>query len=141
MRIYLAARYARHQEMRQYARELITLGHTVTSRWILGDHDIRSHGESESATYMALWAAEDWDGVLAADVVISFTEAPGDVPGRSRGGRHTEFGIALTLGKRCVVIHYRENVFHWLPQVEFYSTWDAFVAALQSEVLDDFVAC
>jgi len=309
MRIYLAARYSRFPEMAQYAKELTALGHTVTSRWILGDHDIRAHGQSDADHYMRLWAQEDWEDLCAADVVISFTEAPvesnklpplhippadeveewrpvqgsrlnymvssfgriqngdgeiihgkihhkgyrrvlpngkhgkvqavhqlvaaaflGPCPdgyeidhcdtrktnnwvgnleyvthaenirrselyglpadrrgenngrakltwddvadiraaaaqgvtkaelsrqyevtdvtignivsgklwpirmddeGRSRGGRHCEHGMALALGKVCWVVGYRENVFHWLPEVQFAATWDEVLQVLQ----------
>lgn len=59
----------------------------------------------------------------AADLVVSFTEAE-DAPA-SRGGRHVSFGVALALGKRLVVVGHRENVFHTLPQVQFFgSVWD-----------------
>jgi predicted alpha/beta-hydrolase family hydrolase len=125
MKIYLASRYSRYPEMQQVAQDLAQLGHTVTSRWILGDHDRRTHGASESARFLPLWADEDWQDLLVADVCISFTEGPGEAPGRSRGGRHVEHGIALATGKRCLVVGYRENVFHWLPRVEFFPTWAA----------------
>lgn len=68
------------------------------------------------------FAQHDWDDVMAADVVISFTEQP-RTAGGSRGGRHVEFGAALAAGKRCIVVGWRENVFHCLPQVEFFPTW------------------
>lgn len=38
-KIYLAARYSRHPEMRLIAEHLMLLGHIVTSRWINGNHD------------------------------------------------------------------------------------------------------
>lgn len=133
MNIYLAARYSRHKEMQQVAAALTSQGHHVTSRWILGDHDIRAHGDSEADRYMPLWAQEDWVDLYAADTCISFTEAPGDIPGRGRGGRHVEQGIALAFQKRCIVVGFRENVFHWLPQIEYYATWHACLTALSQE--------
>ena len=130
--IYLAARYSRFPEMQQYAKDLVVRGHVVTSRWILGDHDIRAHGQSSAPHYMPQWAQEDWEDLVIADTVISFTEAPdGAKHGRGRGGRHVEFGIALAMQKRCIVIHHRENVFHWLPAVEFYSTWEEFLIMVE----------
>ena len=50
------------------------------------------------------------------------TEPPRE-PSSSRGGRHVEFGIALARSKRLIVVGHRENVFHWLHMVEFYSEW------------------
>jgi hypothetical protein len=130
LKIYLAARYSRFEEMQQYALALAAHGHTITSRWILGDHDIRAQGQSEADIYLPTWAHEDWDDLLDADACLSFTEAPSDAPGRSRGGRHVEHGIALALNKRCMVIGYRENIFHWLEPVEFYATFPECLAAL-----------
>ena len=124
MNIYLAARYSRFLEMQDYAAQLKALGHTITSRWILGDHDIRAHGQSEAPYWMPLWAEEDWEDLANADTVISFTEAPGNTPGRSRGGRHVELGMALALQKRCMIVGPREHVFHWLPLIECYATWE-----------------
>lgn len=43
----------------------------------------------------------------------------------SRGGRHVEFGMAIALGKRAIVVGSQENVFHLLPGVEVYATWEA----------------
>jgi len=131
MKIYLAARYSRFPEMQTYARDLEALGHHITSRWILGNHDIRSHGESEAASWMPLWAQEDWNDLRNAECCISFTEAPGDIPGRSRGGRHVEYGAALALGKQLIVVGYRENVFHWLPEATFVETWSECLKALK----------
>jgi hypothetical protein len=123
MRVYLAARYSRFPEMQQYAKELRLVGAAITSRWINGDHDYQ--GQQSPADERLRFAQEDWEDLLGADVVISFTEEPGKAGGRNRGGRHVEFGAALALGKRCIVIGHRENVFHELPAVEFYPTYDA----------------
>lgn len=132
MKIYLAARYSRHPEMRSHAADLTRLGHEVTSRWILGDHELLSRGQSDADPWAIRWATEDWEDLQAAALVISFTEAPGPIPGRGRGGRHVEFGAALALGKQCVVVGARENVFHHLPHVTFHATWSACLAWLET---------
>jgi nucleoside 2-deoxyribosyltransferase len=132
MRVYLAARYSRYPEMQDYAKQLSILGTTVTSRWINGDHDINIDGTTPGEPRLR-FAQEDWEDLLIADVVISFTEEPGKAGGRNRGGRHVEFGAALALGKRCIVVGHRENVFHELPAIEFYPTFGACLTELLIE--------
>ncbi len=132
MRIYLAARYSRREEMRIIAAELETMGHEVTSRWINGSHELTDHPAYEDRTRLA---CEDMQDLYRADVVISFTEQPRaalDNPGR--GGRHVEFGLALrNPGQRKIVVGWRENVFHYLPEVEFYETWEQAKKALKDQ--------
>ncbi|SRR6266699_3918706 len=130
MRIYLASRYSRFRELQGYRAELEAAGHTITSRWINGDHQIDDAGLSTQAkeSERIRFAQEDRDDLLKADWVVSFTEAPRS--SNSRGGRHVEHGFALALGKRVVVVGYRENVFHCLPEIEFFSTWEEARAAL-----------
>ena len=120
MKFYLAARYERHPGMRGVAAWLIGIGHTVTSRWISGAHGLEGTVGGESQ-HNARMAKEDLSDIIAADCLIFFAEDP--MVGVVRGGRHVEFGYALALGKRVIVVDYRENIFHWLPQVEFYSSW------------------
>lgn len=112
--VYLCARYSRHEELNGYAEELRRENFHVCCEWITG-----AHHDTDSATCAEI----DYDEVERADIVISFTERPGEISGRGRGGRHVEYGIALALHKRCIVVGYRENVFHHMPQVEFYPLW------------------
>lgn len=65
---------------------------------------------------------------------------PIEDPSRHRGGRHVEIGVALMLASGCcgwthrvIVVGHRENVFHSLPEVEFYPTWDECLAVLREE--------
>ncbi|MCE5322120.1 hypothetical protein LLG46_02265 [bacterium] len=126
MNIYLTARYDRREELEVYAADLVRHGHIVTSRWIHG-----SHGEAfvDSLT-IARYALEDCEDLMAADIVVSFTELSDS--GFSRGGRHVEFGLAVAFGKKLCVVGYRENIFHYLPDVVFFQNW--------SECLDSLTA-
>jgi hypothetical protein len=138
MRIYLAARYSRREELCGYRKELEAMGHEVRARWLDGQHQISDAGVpigdsgealvesddvdgSRAAELRARFAQHDWEDVIGADLVISFTEPPRT--SGSRGGRHVEFGIALARGARVIVVGYRENLFHWLPCVCFAHTW------------------
>ena len=128
MKVYLAARYPRIYELNGYADELRGAGHEVTSRWLLGNHQIHRAIDLVEAATVSIpiegqpFALDDYDDVARADVVVSFTEPPRTY-GASRGGRHVEFGLALAWNKRVLVVGPRENVFHTLPQVEHFWEW------------------
>lgn len=142
--VYLAARYSRREELCGYRDQLSTLGLLVQARWLDGGHQISESGapigeagealvegdtggsSAEAAALRAKFAADDWEDVTSADIVISFTEPPRSKA--TRGGRHVEFGVALARGVRVIVVGYRENIFHWLPQVEFCTTWQEALA-------------
>ena len=102
MKIYLAARYSRIDELNRYANDLRAMGHIITSRWLQGAHQIGDDGLSEEASRAERerFAMEDWADLMAADCCISFTEPPRS--SNSRGGRHVEFGAAVAAGNRGV---------------------------------------
>lgn len=151
MRIYLASRYSRREELCIYREQLQASGFDVQARWLNGGHQLSNEGNpigdngeklveeggEEAAKLRAHFANDDWEDVTQADCVISWTEPPRS--SANRGGRHVEFGIALAMGKRCIVIGYRENIFHWLPQVEFYETWGEALSAIRSKAIVDAV--
>jgi hypothetical protein len=127
LKAYLAAAFARQEELNGYRKLLESRGHTVTSRWLNpGYHGMMSDDANDHAK-VCQWAREDVEDVMAADTLISFT---GDRPG-SRGGRHVEFGIGLTAGKRLVLVGDRESPFHWWPGVTHLPDADAFLAWLE----------
>lgn len=118
--VYLCARYARHEEMGGYVTDrLREIGYEVRAEWTTGKHH-----DTDSAECALIDIAE----IRGADVVIAFTEPPNtSIAGRGRGGRHVEFGYAFALGKRCVVVGYRENVFYHHPDVEFCATFEELI--------------
>lgn len=139
-KIYLASRYSRREELCKYRKSLQVLGFTITSRWLNGKHQINESGEpigeegeklveagfdNRSAELRTRFASEDVADVLEADTIISFTEPPRS--NASRGGRHVEFGIGLATNKNLIVIGHRENLFHWVPKVTFFETWEKFL--------------
>lgn len=147
MKIYLASRYSRREELCQYRKVLQALGHEVTSRWLDGAHQISDSGtpigddgealvegdgdSPECAAMRARFAREDVEDVRKSDCVISFTEPPRS--NSNRGGRHVEFGLAYALGKRLIVVGYRENVFHWISSVMFFKTFEELIDALHDK--------
>ena len=141
MRYYIAGRYDRREELCGYADELRALGHTVDCRWLLGLHqvhqnaekiDVESHPEHGITLDARPFAQDDYEDVKASEAIILFSEPPEAYS--KRGGRHVEFGMALAWGKCLIVIGRRENVFHCLPQVERYDSWEVFKALLIQHV-------
>lgn len=126
--IYLAARFSRRHECHAIAKRLMSVGHTITSRWVMPEADhVIPVGQSEQAAdaERRRFAEEDCFDVHACTWMISLMQEPRD---NSRGGRHIEFGMALGLGKKLTIIGPRETVFHHLPQVEHFDTVDDFLA-------------
>lgn len=133
-KIYLASRYSRFPEMQKVREDLTAAGYTVTSNWINGGNELTKEGSTEAhEAERVRYAQEDFADLLAADCVISFTEIPRET--KTRGGRHVEHGMALALGKRTIVVGHRENVFHCLPQCEFFADWSSALAALANPPL------
>ena len=145
--VYLAARYSRREELCEYREHLSEMGFLVQARWLDGGHQLADNGipigesgealvegdasgcSHESQRLREKFAQDDWEDVISADIVISFTEPPRSKA--NRGGRHVEFGIALARGARVIVVGFRENIFHWLPQVEFVGTIGDALALLE----------
>lgn len=131
MRIYLAARYSRREELLGYRTDLEAAGHLVTSRWLAGAHqwDPLAAGIESPETAMETipieavrFATDDVEDVAAAELLIAFTERP-RANLASRGGRHVELGLALAWGKPVVIVGPRENVFCTLPGIIHHDTW------------------
>ena len=122
MKVYLAAQYQRRGELQMYAEKLGTLGIEVTSRWLNGDHE---------GLPWEKCAVDDVEDVTAADTIISFTNSDYRY---SRGGRHVEFGMGVITKARLILVGRAENVFHELPQVEQYKTWNLCFKQLEKEL-------
>lgn len=126
MIIYLAAWFNRHEEVNQHAAELRAMGHIVVSTW----HEVVKQQEGASAPELSgdgwrkyeQFAWDDLSEVAISDTLILFTSDPP----HGRGGRHVEYGYALALHKRLIIIGPREHVFHALGHVIHYNSWDEF---------------
>lgn len=121
LKIYVASRFERQTELRGYAKELRAAGHTVTSRWLLEETDEVGNkpGVWQHNPALRTFAQIDLEDINAADVFMVFTHE-----GLSRGGMHVEFGYALAFGKRLVVIGPQATLFHFLPNVNHFDTWE-----------------
>jgi hypothetical protein len=149
--VYLAARYARRQELCRYREELEARGIEVTSRWLNGPDQVTASGQAlgsaaeqliesgdpAAGILRAACALADMEDIAAADVFIAFTEDPDFyAPGSSRGGRHIEMGLALARPRmRIIVVGPRENQFCWIAfRVEQHDTWRDLRRAIDAEL-------
>ena len=123
--VYIAARYSRRNEMKAIASHLQGAGVSVTSRWLDEDKPLDTKLGDDSPRFYIETAKADIADIDRADTILFFSEDP--LVGTPRGGRHVEFGYALGLGKRMVVIGGSENIFHFLPNILHFNDWQDFV--------------
>jgi nucleoside 2-deoxyribosyltransferase len=126
MKVYLAAQYARRDELRQYREQLNAQGIYVTSRWLNERESLTTNMGDHSVDFYIETANIDIEDIDAADALVFFAEDP--LVGIKRGGRHVEFGYALAKGKPIYVINYKENVFHYLQGIQHFDTFEDFIA-------------
>jgi hypothetical protein len=116
--------------MNQYAKELREVGYVVDCRWLQGLHQLHPNAKEVEQCGDNIpmeaqpFAQDDVEDLTASDAIVFFSEPPEAYS--KRGGRHVEFGIAIALNKILIVIGIRENIFHCLPQVKQYQTWEEF---------------
>jgi hypothetical protein len=132
MRIYIAGRYSRKLEFRDYADTLTRRGHHVTSRWLQETASPDAAMGEESPTAYAGYATVDLEDIDNSDSLLFFSEDP--LVGTPRGGRHVEFGYALAGGKFIDVVGPAENIFHYRPMVHHYASFEEYLAAQIQEV-------
>ena len=121
-KFYLASAYIRRDELREYAKVIEKYGAEVTSRWLHGTHGMAPVTDTspEADFQRARFAYEDLEDIRAADTLLSFTGEGG------RGGRQVEFGFAISEHKILVLVGPREHVFHYLPTVIQFDTFQEF---------------
>jgi hypothetical protein len=124
-RIVLIARLGRRPEMRKIAKRLEKLGHVMCSSWVQDD-DLTSREKQHAVIGNAL-------DLESAGTAIAFTERAPMSPGSERGGRHADFGYALAVCKRVIVVGPRENIAYWHPKVEQVDTVAELLTLLREE--------
>jgi nucleoside 2-deoxyribosyltransferase len=120
-RVYVAAPYPERAAASFVGRALEQAGFVVTASWLHGDRPPDATG-----------AALDLADIARADVLVALN--PAAWADRGTGGRHVEFGYALALGKRLVLLGARTHVFHELPAVTVVPDVAALVAQLTAGV-------
>lgn len=114
-KVYIAAPFIMQAEIRDLCRQLEQELIFVTCRWPWEEKPLGGYTDE----FYASRALQDLTEIDAADFVLLI----GTVLSRT-GGKHFEAGYAVAKGKRLVVIGQRENVFHYLPDVEFVADWE-----------------
>ena len=123
LKVYLAARYDRRDELREYRTVLQSLGIQVTSRWLDEKTSTNSQMGDETEAFYVETAAIDIADIERADAFILFSENP--LEGFKRGGRHFESGYAFKAKKVIYVVgEWKENVFHYLPGIVHFCTFE-----------------
>lgn len=124
MKIYLAAQ---HPELKVLRSELEHLGHSVTSSWLdIGGKSFTPEELENEPDRCSIRGWADFDDIKEADCLIFISSQGG------KGGRHVEYGIALGLDKRIIILGRRENIFHTLTD-EVYTTHDELFEVLANE--------
>jgi nucleoside 2-deoxyribosyltransferase len=126
-KFYLAARYARRDELREHRTILQAAGIESTSNWLEETSPLDGNLTNEREEFYVHTANVDIADIDRADALILFSEDP--LVGFVRGGRHVEFGYAHAKQKPIYVIGPKENVFHYRERVYHYDTIEAFVKA------------
>ena len=135
--IYLSAPYPRRNELIRYTEELKAQGHRITSNWVYGDEDLvplehRQLWTTDIGTdddvdpHAQPIAIQDYEELKQANTLIFFSQKPSNPA--PRGSRHVEFGMAYSLGLQIFVIGPRENLFHTMPEIRHWDSWEQFQA-------------
>jgi nucleoside 2-deoxyribosyltransferase len=113
--VYLASRHEDRDDIIRVRKALVKNGINVTSRWLLEGGVLKTNvveNEREGSMHVL---TNDLEDINIADAVVVFS--PKKAFGNSTGGRHVEFGYSLAMGKKLILVGFRENVFHWHPDV------------------------
>lgn len=128
--VYTAGPFAWQAKLRSYASELQAGGLVVNARWLTESTSALVKNAELPESYARKTAVLDVEDILASDALLLFTIGESQfssfsVDSLARGGRHFETGLAYALGKKVIVCgEFKENVFHNLKDVSYYSTWE-----------------
>lgn len=124
-RVYLAADFARRSEICGYGIRTEQRGHTVTAQWLKKDTDSSKPGVTDEQRL--LWATMEREDVRTSSVFILFTTGQ-----LTRGGRQTEWGMAVAYGvPKLFIVGPQEHLFQCFATYRF----DNFSELLRAGVL------
>jgi len=111
IRVYMAARFSRREELRSYAAllEQVPSVYLVAARWLTPDDADQGDNWKHDIETSRRWAEHDIQDIASCDLFMLFTGA-----GINRGGHLVKYGMALVFGKRIAIIGPLENTFQML---------------------------
>jgi len=112
MKIYLAARFDRKDEMKKLSLIILSLGIGVTSRWL--DEEPSPSSEGAKERFLMDTAQMDADDVFAADILVRFSDdlsTPTIPSGWCTASRMEDTGMAHAWGKRIVIVGGKQSLF------------------------------
>lgn len=122
MRLYIAIGWGNLDYGKELARYFEQEGFEITSHYVAEDYEEAQVPDHEQA-------ARDLQEIILADALIKVTGT--GIAASTTGGRHTEFGIGMGLGKILMVLGDAENIFHALPGVHRVETPEQAVVKLR----------
>lgn len=128
MKVYIAAPYSMKDIIKARAQELISLGIGVTCSWVNEPHKPSTQMIDLTHEQNQAYAIQDVEDVFAGDALVFHTDQTKTLV---RAGRHVEFGMAVLKNRFIkptpiiVVGDEYENIFHHLPNVSHFETWES----------------
>lgn len=130
MKVYLGGPYQWKERIEKARAEMESAGITCTSTWLNETHNPSTQLADLSEELHTRYALRDIEDISRAGYFVLFAVPPTDDP-IPRAGRHVEFGYALALDLTIYVVGTtRENIFHYLPDIKHFETWDDVLAQL-----------
>lgn len=126
IKIYLAGPSELQLEMKEHRYQLEQKGATIVSTWI----DLENLN-SEDPIELAGNALNDLLEIRACDIFILFN--PAEWANRGTGGRHVEFGFAMLLMKKLIIVGDKSNVYHHFDRISVEHTIDDVIAKLEAD--------
>lgn len=123
-RIYLAGATSRAAELKQYAEAIRAYGHTITSRW----HEFAL---TDAQPGHARLTQRDMYDIGSSNWLICFSGWPRRPDsGEAEFEELVEFGIALALGKRVILVGRKPNGYFDLDGMDHYSNFQSLITSV-----------
>lgn len=129
MRVYLASGFRQRFVLRRAAIWFMAQGHEIVSTWIWID-ERPNREDLDFDTFARKIAEKNLLELWQADIIIIDSDG---IASDNSGGVHTELGFALGARKRIILVGQKGNTFHWLREIEKFSTWLALFKGFSCE--------